>query len=112
MSPKKVNTTARYIGLLCFFLAVMLSYTVVLAIQEIRGGSTRGEKGDVVETRQVTVSSLRGEIYDRNGVLLVGNTTSYDLIFEYGSIPYTTNEFNESILQALAALEAMDSTHG
>ncbi len=109
MSPKRVNTTARYIGLLCFFLAVMLSYTVILAIQEIRGGSTRGGKGDVVETRQVTVSSLRGEIYDRNGVLLVGNTTSYDLIFEYGSIPYTTNEFNESILQALAALEATDS---
>ena len=101
--------TARYMGLLCFFILVMLSYTVILGVQQIRGGATRTEKGDVVETRQVTVSSLRGEIYDKNGVLLVGNSKSYDLIFEYGSIPYTTNEFNESLLQALAALEATDN---
>ena len=58
-------------------------------------------------TRTYTVAGVRGEIYDRNGVLLVGNEISYDIVFEYGSIPDTTAEFNREIL---ATLDAMEST--
>lgn len=107
--PRKYNMTARYISLMCVFLTVMLSYIVVLALHQINGSSTERKNAEIADTRQVTVSGLRGEIYDRNGVLLVGNSKSYDLIFEYGSIPYTTKEFNRSLLGAFDALERTDS---
>ena len=96
--------TARYISLMCVFLAVMVFYIIVLTVHQVNGSSTERKNAEIADTRQVTVSGLRGEIYDRNGVLLVGNSTSYDLIFEYGSIPYTTKDLNRSLLGALDAL--------
>ena len=102
--------TARYISLMCVFLAVMVLYIVVLALNQINGSSSERKNAEIADTRQVTVSGLRGEIYDRNGVLLVGNTKSYDLIFEYGSIPYTTKDLNRSLLQAIDALDRTNST--
>ena len=101
--------TARYISLMCVFLAVMVFYIIVLAHSQINGSPAERKNAEIADTRQVTVSGLRGEIYDRNGVLLVGNSKSYDLIFEYGSIPYTTKELNRSLLGALDALEQTDS---
>ena len=101
--------TARYISLAFVFLAVMVFYIIVLAQNQIDGSSTDRKNAEIADTRQVTVSGLRGEIYDRNGVLLVGNTKSYDLIFEYGSIPYTTRDFNRSLLQAIDALDKTGS---
>lgn len=86
------------------FLAVLLFYTVILAKTGIDGPTTERSDGVVAYTRTVSVSGLRGEIYDRNGILLVGNSTSYDLTFEYGSIPSTSTELNRSILAALEAV--------
>ena len=94
---------------MCVFLAVMVVYIVALTLNQINGSTTDRKNAEIADTRQVTVSGLRGEIYDRNGVLLVGNSKSYDLIFEYGSIPYTTREFNRSLLEALDALERTGS---
>lgn len=94
---------------MCVFLAVMSVYVLLFAINQINGSSTERKNAEIADTRQVTVSGLRGEIYDRNGVLLVGNSRSYDLIFEYGSIPYTTKEFNLSLLGAFEALERTNS---
>lgn len=94
---------------MCVFLAVMAVYTVIFAMNQINGSSTERKNAEIADTRQVTVSGLRGEIYDRNGVLLVGNSRSYDFIFEYGSIPYTTKDFNRSLLGAFDALERTGS---
>lgn len=88
------------------FLAVMLFYTVMLAKIQIEGPETEPANKEIAYTRTVSVSGLRGEIYDRNGVLLVGNSTSYDLVFEYGSIPDTSVELNYSILLSLDAVRA------
>ena len=106
---KGFNRTVRYISLLSVFLAVMLFYVIVLAKIQIEGSSDEETDPSVAYTRTVTVSGLRGEIYDRNGVLLVGNSTSYDLVFEYGAIPDTTAELNRSILNVLEAVNATDS---
>ena len=97
------NKTARYLSITGVFLSVMLLYIVLLAIIQINGAKNKVDDG-VAYTRTVTVSGLRGEIYDRNGVLLVGNSTSYDIILEYGAIPDTTSELNRSILAALEAI--------
>lgn len=98
----RFNPIPRYISILCVFFAVMLFYVCVLALTQIRGSMGFS---DVAYTRTVTVSGLRGSIYDRNGVLLVGNSTSYDVVFEYGAIPDTTEELNNSLLKAIELLE-------
>ena len=103
---KKNGFSARYIGITAVFLLVCIFYLVkILDIQS--DGKAGSFDANGLTTRTYTVAGVRGEIYDRNGVLLVGNEISYDIVFEYGSIPDTTAEFNREIL---ATLDAMEST--
>lgn len=87
----------------CLFVLVSLVFLTVLAVVQIRGSRNPITEDDVV-IRTVTVAGQRGEIFDRNGKLLVGNETSYDLIFEYGAMPDTRREINASLLALLRAL--------
>ena len=59
----------------------------------------------------MTVTGLRGEIYDCKGRLLVGNSTSYNLLYEYGAMPDTYAEINKELLTILDAIERTESTH-
>ena len=90
---------------------VCLFYLIkILDIQSDGKAGSFDDTGRV--TRTYSVAGVRGEIYDRNGVLLVGNDIKYDVVFEYGAIPDTTPELNRSILDTLAAIEhtgALDS---
>ena len=106
---KSPHFFSRYVGIAAVFLLVLVFYVVRLAIIGAEGEKINIRSGDNVK-RTYTVAGLRGEIYDRNGVLLVGNELSYDVVFEYGAIPDTTHEFNRSILDALGALEATGCT--
>ncbi len=106
MSQKKVNTGIRYASVAIAFAAVYLCFTVVLAIVQMKGPSEEYDP-DAERTRTVTVSGLRGEIYDRNGKLLVGNATSYSLIYEYGAMPNDAADINPELL---AISEAIDKT--
>ena len=92
----------RYMIPACLFIAMALTFLVLLAILQIRGSQMPYE--DDATVRTVTVAGMRGEIYDRNGKLLVGNATSYDLIFEYGAMPDTRSEINASLLAILQGL--------
>ena len=87
----------------CLFILMLLTFLVFLAILQIRGSRTPYDDDDAT-VRTVTVAGLRGEIYDCNGKLLVGNATSYDLIFEYGAMPDTRREINASLLAILKGL--------
>ena len=105
-SAKKKSTvfTARYIGITAVFLLVCLFYVIKLVDIQSKGeAGSHDDNGHF--TRTYTVAGVRGEIYDRNGVLLVGNEVNHDIIFEYGAIPDTTAEFNRSILATLEAIE-------
>ena len=105
---KKNGFSARYICVTAVFLLVCIFYLVkILDIQSDGKAGSFDENGLV--TRTYTVAGVRGEIYDRNGVLLVGNEISYDIIFEYGSIPDTTAEFNREILATLDAIDKAGS---
>ena len=101
----RYRRTARYLSLCAVFLAVTLFYVIMLAKTQLEGPLTEKSDGSVAYTRTVSVSGLRGEIYDRNGVLLVGNSTSYDLVLEYGAIPDTTAELNRALIAALDAIK-------
>lgn len=106
---KSPHLFQRYVGIAAVFLLVLVFYVVKLALIGAEGEEINIKSSDNIK-RTYTVAGLRGEIYDRNGVLLVGNKISYDVVFEYGAIPDTTHEFNRSILDALAALKATGCT--
>lgn len=109
MSQRKPNIGVRCISLAVAFGVICLAFIVVLAAVQIRGPSVEySPDGD--GERTVTVSGLRGEIYDRNGKLLVGNATSYSLLYEYGAMPSTFEEVNAEFLSILKALETTENT--
>ena len=101
---KRKNLNLRYAIIAVSFAVICLIYIIVLAIVQIKGPQTN-YMGDEGNKRTVTVSGMRGEIYDCKGRLLVGNSTSYDLLYEYGAMPYTYAEINRALLDTLAALE-------
>ena len=56
-------------------------------------------------TRREPIQALRGEIYDRNGELLVYNEYTYNMVFDHDAMAATQSERNLSILQAVKAIE-------
>ncbi len=100
---KNKNMTPRYIGIAAVFLIICLFYTIRLIGIQIDGSRKFVDDTDTF-TRTYSVAGLRGEIYDRNGVLLVGNELKYNIVIEYGAIPDTTHEFNRAILASLDAI--------
>lgn len=108
VQKRKYGFSARYIGITAVFLLICLFY--VIKMYQIQSSGTPGAFDDNgLTTRTYTVAGIRGEIYDRNGKLLVGNSINYDIVFEYGSIPDTTPELNRAILDALEAMQKTDS---
>ena len=101
--PPSGNTrsAARYLTLGLTFAAICLAFVIVLAVVQIRGSRQPAEDGAVVRT--YTVPGVRGEIYDCNGKLIVGNSQRYDLVYEYGAMPDTRREVNLSLLAVLEA---------
>lgn len=99
----KQNVTHRFVIPAIVFTLICVVFVIVLAVIQIKGAKNPDERRDVT-VRTVTVPGLRGEIYDRNGKLLVGNATTYDLVFEYGAMPDTRREINASLLSILEGL--------
>ncbi len=105
MPRRKNNIGIRYASLCIGFAAVCLVFIIMLAVTQIKGPATEYTPNDQ-NTRTVSVSGLRGEIYDRNGKLLVGNSTTHDLVYEYGAMPYSKDDVNAELLAILASLDA------
>ena len=99
----KQNVTHRFVIPAIVFTLICIVFVIVLAVIQIKGAKNPEERRDVT-VRTVTVPGLRGEIYDRNGKLLVGNATTHDLVFEYGAMPDTRREVNSSLLSRLDGL--------
>lgn len=95
-SSRTRHPAARYLALAIFFSVLCVAFLIVLAVTQIRGSTLPPEEKGT--TRSYTVPGVRGEIFDVNGKLLVGNSTSYDLIYEYGAMPDTRREINLSLL--------------
>lgn len=80
----------------------MVFLGVLAAIQWEGSQNPRSDDNTLIRT--VTVAGPRGQIYDRNGRLLVGNAKSYDLVFEYGAMAETRAEVNHALLTLVDAL--------
>ena len=104
-SPKgRPRLSARYLVLGIGFSTICVAFLVAMAAIRL-GGTYFPDKEDGI-LRTYTVPGVRGEIYDRNGRRLVGNATSYDLVYEYGAMPDTRREVNQSLLRVMDALLA------
>lgn len=105
MPKKQPNIPARYLALGACFALVCLAFLVALGVTQIKGAKNRSSD-DGLTVRKLTVSGVRGEIYDKNGKRLVGNEESYNLIYEYDAMPDTYKEINASLLKLVSGVEA------
>ena len=104
MQNKKENLW-RYITVGALFVVVCIVYAFMLIDLQVAGQdyySMSSAVGSVKRT--VKVQAQRGEIYDRNGNKLVENDFSYDILLDYGSMPYSSAGKNDVILSLLSAL--------
>ncbi len=101
---KHSSGNMRYIAIAVSFGVICLAFVIILLVIQLKG-TTLPEREEGY-TRTYTVPGGRGEIYDRNGVKLVGNSDKYDLIYEYGAMPDTRREVNRSLLDVMAAIRS------
>ena len=96
------HSSARTLAVAITFAVICIAFLVAVAAYQIRGSFLPPQEEGTKRT--YTVPGLRGEIYDCSGKLIVGNATTYDLIYEYGAMPDTRREINDSLLEAVVAL--------
>ncbi len=97
---EKRNYPLRYLGIIAVFCAVCVIYLGRLFYIQIAGRENTYDTGNT--TRTVTVQAVRGEIYDRNGIKLVENRYSYDLVLSYGNFSVLTPEQKNRVLLTLS----------
>ncbi len=101
---KNAHISARYLTLGLAFGGMCLAFVIALGVTQLRGPQLFGKDQEEGYVRTYTVPGGRGELYDCEGRLLVGNSTSYDLIYEYGAMPDTRREVNQSLLATYDAI--------
>ena len=99
MNKKRNSRTAVIVAVISLILAV---YGVRLFAIQITDSENYRSLIDAAYIRTVSVPSTRGEIYDRNGVKLVSNRTSYNVIFDKAYID--NSKLNEVILNMTSLL--------
>ena len=100
-----------YIRVFCV-LAIFLLICAIFVIRMINICATAESNKINTGTyeRREPINAVRGEIYDRNGKKLVGNTYSYDFVLDYDAMAATHLLRNYDILELLDALEAQGAT--
>lgn len=107
---KKKSSLTRHIVLLAVFVTISLVYLAKLISIQIAGRDFYELVSTYTYKRTQTITAQRGEIFDRNGVPLVTNEYSYNLIFDYASMPAYKDEFNGVILKTLEIIERTANT--
>lgn len=97
LPPRKTFVMAGVFCVLCvLFIAKLLSLTVI--------NRDRYDSSAAI-TREVEVVAARGQICDRNGVVLVGNDYTYNLCFKVDRMPDDKVEMNRIFLQIIDLFE-------
>ncbi|MBE6693526.1 MAG: hypothetical protein E7589_02020 [Ruminococcaceae bacterium] len=97
---------ARIAALGAFFAICCIVYIVRLGTLELSGENIGGHKSDGTTQRSVIVQAQRGQIYDREGRVLVSNSYTYDITLDYSVFPKEESERNGVIIRVLEALTA------
>lgn len=94
----------RYIPLYVLYAAACLFFTVKLVNLQITGADYYKSTSVITHEREAVVQSIRGEIYDRNGVPLVTNVYTESLELDYNSFPRSNQDKNEALVRIIKVL--------
>lgn len=95
----------RFIPLCVIYAAACVFFFIKLINIQITGADRYVKTMSLSHEREVVVQSLRGEIYDRNGVPLVTNEYTENLQLDYASLPKGLKERNETLSQIINVLK-------
>lgn len=105
----KDSPKLRFIIIIFMLFAVVLGFIVKLYFMQIVNGDEYASKTVITIPHTYTVEAVRGDIYDRNGVLLAYNTESFNL---YLSKSYkVTAELNQALLTLMTILQDNKETY-
>ena len=94
----RIFVIAAVFAVICLvFLIKMINITLNAGPKKIQTGTYE---------RRESIQALRGQIYDRNGQVLVYNEYSYDMVFDYDAMAATNIDRNYAILQAVYSLRS------
>lgn len=103
----------RFIILGVIFAVVCLVYAARLVKLQLGDSETFFEySDDNLTSYTVTVKASRGALCDRNGTVLVSDSTAYNLNFNYDTMAYDNAGINEMILLSLSALRETGNDDG
>ncbi|MBQ4067374.1 MAG: hypothetical protein IJD22_07010 [Clostridia bacterium] len=103
----------RYVCIGAFYVVVCLIFVARLINIQIAGQDYYQESfNDGYYYRSVPIQAQRGEIFDRNGNLLVSNEYTYSLYLDAGSLTTDNDERNEFILYILDLAEKFSLSDG
>ncbi len=90
---------------------IVIIYVIRLFSLQIINGDDYLAQAEENRLSNVSVSTARGNIYDRNGVVLAGNVPSYDVVITPAYLPTDTGT-TENIFRELSVLIDIPVTNG
>lgn len=94
----------RYIALYSVVVATMCVLLITLFNMQIINGKEYRENSSSRILRQEVVQAPRGEIYDRNGIVLASNKLSFDVeIYKVASNSYDINDTLKRVIEVLSS---------
>lgn len=95
---------SRILALGVFFALCCIIYIIRMGTLELTGENIGGHKTNGTTERTVIVQAVRGQIYDRDGRVLVSNSYTYDLTIDYSVFPREEEKRNDVLIGVLRAM--------
>ncbi len=105
MPTPKLKKPGRYAVCVMLLLLIFAGYELRLMQWQLIDGDKYEQQALSSLTDTVEIDAARGEIWDRNGNVLAGNRTSYDIIYNAMYMDYTPGRRNTTILEVVDLLE-------
>lgn len=94
----------RFITMIVLFCCIFLGFSLILVKAQLINGDEYIKSGSS-SSSSTQVKAIRGQILDRNGVVLVGNRQGNDIIFNASEFPSTKNQGDRNkIIRSLVSL--------
>lgn len=106
MKMPKITKIGRSAACILLVLAVFAIYELRLVQWQLIEGEKFEEISLSNRTDSIQIEAARGEILDRNGNVLAGNRSSYNIVYDALDMDYSAR--NATILQVLDLLEERD----
>lgn len=106
MKMPKIGKIGRSAACILLVLAVFVVYELRLVQWQVFQGDEFEQLSLSNRTDTIQIDAARGEILDRNGTVLAGNRTSYNIVYDALDMDYSAR--NATILQVLDLLESRD----